>query len=80
MIYNFCFITYNISNGTAQGPSQIAKDGFAIVKIVPESDYNIPFTVQVTGASYGYNQITGILNLYNPTGIIKITATCTPRS
>ena len=46
------------------------------VTLVPNTNYLLPETVTVTGASYDYSQTTGIITLSNPTGNISITASC----
>lgn len=69
-------ITKNISNGTAAGATSIAKNGTASVTITANSGYAIPTSITVTGASYNYNNTTGVVTLTNPTNNIVITANC----
>lgn len=69
-------ITKNISNGAAAGATSIAKNGTASVTITANSGYAIPTSITVTGASYNYNNTTGVVTLTNPTNNIVITANC----
>ena len=69
-------ITTNITNGTSTGDSIIAESGTATVVLSPDSNYKLPSSITVVGASYSYNNLTGSISLSNPTQNVSITATC----
>ena len=68
-------ITTNITNGRYNGATQIAKNGFVKAQIIPNTNYLLPTTIEVTGAQYVYYE-NGLIELNNPTNDIKIIVTC----
>lgn len=69
-------ITNSITNGTASGDTNIWTEETASVTITPNTDYTLPSSITVTGASYIYDSTTGIVSLSNATGNVTISATC----
>ena len=69
-------ITNTITDGTASGDTTIQRDSTATVTLTANKGYELPETVTVSGASYTYNQKTGVISLSNPTGPVTNTATC----
>lgn len=53
-------------------PTQIAAGGTLAITYTAASGYDLPEAsgVGVTGCSFGWNQSTGVLTLYNPTGAV----------
>lgn len=70
-------ITTNITNGSSTGDTSIVENGTALVTITPNTDYTLPNTINVTGATYSYDKITGIIVLSNPIDNVAITVVCT---
>lgn len=70
-------ITANITNGSSTGDTSIVENGTALVTITPDTDYTLPNTINVTGAIYSYDKITGIIVLSNPIDNVAITVVCT---
>lgn len=68
-------ITTNITNGRYNGATQIAKNGFIKVQIIPNTNYLAPTSITVTGAQYAYYQ-DGLIEITNPTNDVTITAIC----
>lgn len=54
-------------------PTQIAAGGTLAITYTAATGYDLPETsgVGVTGCSFGWNQSTGVLTLYNPTGAVS---------
>ena len=54
-------------------PTQIAAGGTLAITYTAAAGYDLPETsgVGVTGCSFGWNQSTGVLTLYNPTGAVS---------
>ena len=71
-------ITASIVDGAEEGGSVIVEDCNSTVTIVPDVGYALPQSVVVVGASYTYDNTTGIIVLSNPTGNVSITAECEP--
>lgn len=69
-------ITNSITNGTASGDTTILDGGTAIVTLSADSGYKLPSSITVTGATYSYNQSTGVVGLSSPIGNVTITAIC----
>ena len=69
-------ITSNVANGTYTGDTTITQHATASVTISANSDYLLPSSIAVLGATYTYDMSTGIISLSNPTGNVTITATC----
>lgn len=74
-------ITTNITNGTASGatgtyPDATGTTTTAQVTITPASNYALPTSVTVVGATSNYNATTGVITLTNATGNVTITAVC----
>lgn len=70
-------ITANITNGSSTGDTSIVENGTALVTIAPDTDYTLPNAINVTGATYSYDKITGIIVLSNPIDNVAITVVCT---
>ena len=69
-------ITKTIYYGTASGATTITYGSTATVTISPNTDYMLPTSVTVSGATFSYNSSTGVITLSNATGNVTITATC----
>lgn len=69
-------ITTSVTNGTYSGSATIDKLGTASVTIIPDSDYDLPSSVTVSGATSSYNSTTGVITLSNATGNLTISAVC----
>lgn len=69
-------ITSTITNGSSSGDTSIWTKETASVTIVPSSGYILPETVIVSGATYSYDDSTGIVVLSAATGAVTISATC----
>ena len=70
-------VATTITNGTATGAQTIAKNGTASVTLAANTGYNLPASITVVGASYTYDNTTGVITLSNPTANVTITAVCT---
>lgn len=70
-------ISVNVTNGTYQAPQSIKYGTSENVTITPNTDYTLPNTINVTGATYSYDKITGIIVLSNPIDNVAITVVCT---
>lgn len=70
-------ITENLTNVTATGthPTSIAYGESATLIYAASTNYALPDTVTVTGATYTWASDTGTLVLSNPTGAVTITIT-----
>lgn len=73
-------ITKTIYYGTASGATTITYGSTTTVTISPNTDYMLPTSVTVSGATSSYNSSTGVITLSNATGNVTITATCTEKS
>lgn len=63
-----------------EGPDQIQR-GHALPLTVSAYDlYNLPQSVSVTGATAAYDPTTGALLIRNPTGNVRISGTCPPKT
>lgn len=69
-------ITKSATNGTWTGASTISAGGTATLTLTPNTNYKLPTSVSVTGATQSWNASTGKLTLSNPTGAVNVTATC----
>lgn len=69
-------ITVNVTDGTSQGDATILLGGQAQLTLSANEGYNLPETITVAGASYTYDQATGVVVLSNPTGDVTVTAVC----
>ena len=70
-------VIVNITNGTYSGDSYIVDSGTASVTVVPNTWYDLPSSITVSGASYSYNNSTGVISLSSPTSDVSITVVCT---
>lgn len=68
-------ITTDIKNGRYNGATQIEKNGFVKAQIIPNTNYLLPTTIEVTGAQYAYYE-NGLIELNNPTDDIQIKVIC----
>lgn len=68
-------ITTDIKNGRYNGATQIPKSGFVKAQIIPNTNYLLPTTIEVTGAQYAYYE-NGLIELVNPTDDIQIKVIC----
>ena len=75
-VQNVFAITKSATNGTWTGPSTISAGGTATLTLAPNTNYKLPTSVTVTGATQSWNASTGKLTLSNPTGAVNVTATC----
>ena len=83
LIYGKYSITNTITNGTASGDTEIGIGKTASVTIIANDGYTLPDTITVSGATYSYDNTTGVVALSEPTGDVTIEAECqasTPKS
>lgn len=73
---NSYYILPNITNGSTTGAARIDQGETATVTIIPNTDYKLPETITVTGATYVYDSTSGIVSLSNPTSNVTIEAVC----
>lgn len=66
-------ITNNLTNCTASGASTIIENGTAAITIVANDEYELPDTINVSGASYTWDKSTGTVILSNPISDVTIT-------
>ena len=71
-----CAITVDVTNGAKKGDYSITTNGRAMVYITPADGYALPSTVTVSGASYSYDNTTGVIYLHDPTDSVVINAIC----
>ena len=91
-IYSACLpsahaVNVSISNGDADGATivngelvdtpRLYTDGALDVTLSANTGYSLPSAITVTGATYSYNDSTGVVALSAPTGAVYITAVCT---
>ena len=69
-------IATNISKGTSSGSSSIKSNSTATVNLSANTNYVLPSSITVTGATYSYNSSTGIVTLSQPTENVTITVVC----
>lgn len=69
-------ITSAIINGSASGDESIWMNETANVTITPSSGYVLPEAITVSGATYTYDGLTGVVSLSAATGAVTIDATC----
>lgn len=69
-------ITGSITNGELTGATTILEGSGATVTVNPNSGYDYPTEVSVTGATASYLATSGVVTLNNPTANVVITATC----
>lgn len=69
-------ITKSATNGTWTGPSTISAGGLETLTLTPSTNYKLPTSVTVTGATQSWDASTGKLVLTKPTGSVNVTATC----
>lgn len=69
-------ITVQVTNGTYTGPDTIETIGVTNVYITPDSGYSFPPSIVVTGATFIWNNDSGIVALSNPTDNVVITVVC----
>ena len=69
-------ITKSATNGSWTGASTISAGGTVELTLTPNTNYKLPTSVNVTGATQSWNASTGKLTLTNPTGAVNVTATC----
>ena len=68
-------ITANVTNGEASGADKILFSARQIT-ITPDSGYVLPETITVVGASYTYDDFSGVITLTDATGNVTITVVC----
>lgn len=69
-------ITKSATHGTWKGDEVIAAGGTTTLTLTPDTNYKLPTSVTVTGATQSWDASTGKLTLSNPTGNVRVTATC----
>jgi len=69
-------ITTSVTNGSYSGDTEIGKESTATITITPSTNYKLPTSITVSGATYTYNSTSGVVSLSNPTGNVTITCTC----
>lgn len=69
-------ISTNITHGSYTGDTSVKEGESASVTLTANSEYKLPTTITVTGASYNYDSSTGVVTLTNLTGNVTITAEC----
>jgi hypothetical protein len=68
-VYN---ITNNLTNCTASGVNTITEGGIATITITANSEYELPDAINVSGASYVWDKLTGAVTLSNPNDNVVI--------
>lgn len=71
---NHWSITTSLTNLTAEGDDLIYESGTTTVTLTAEEGYTLPTTINVSGASYTWDDQTGEVALDTPTGAVTITA------
>lgn len=70
-------ITGEITNGSIPSDLTITPlEVERLIQITPDSGYNYPISINVTGAQNQYDSKTGIIRLSNATSDVKINASC----
>lgn len=69
-------ISVSVTNGSYSGDTTILDGGTANVTIAADTDYVLPSSITVSGASYTYDDTTGAIALSEPTGAVSISAVC----
>ena len=69
-------ITVSVTNGTYSGDSEIWTSETASVTIAPAAGYVLPSSITVSGASYTYDDATGVCELSSATGNVAISVVC----
>lgn len=69
-------VTTTVTNGSYSGDNSITEGSTASVTISADNGYELPSAVEVSGASYTYDDTTGVIALSEPTGNVTISATC----
>ena len=67
-------ITNTLTNLTVTGDATITSNGTQTITLVPDSGYQLPTTITVTGATSTYDNTTGVVTLTNPTGNVVVIA------
>lgn len=70
-------IINNLTNCTASGANTIVENGTAAITIVANDEYELPDTINVSGASYTWDKSTGTVILSNPISDVTITVIAT---
>ena len=70
-------VTTNLTNLTSDNDGSINAGGTKNITLTANSGYELPSSITVTGATYTYNNTTGVIALSSPTGNVTIDATGT---
>lgn len=71
-------ITATVTNGTAIGDTSIWTDETANITITADFGYDLPASITVSGATYVYDDSTGVVSLSAVTGNVAIAGECAP--
>ena len=69
-------VTFAVTNGQYEGDLFVYSGSDGSATIIPDEGYSLPSTITVSGASYTYNDSTGVITLSNVTANVSITAVC----
>ena len=69
-------LSVTIVNGTCEAPTSILETETITLTIIPNEHYLLPETVTVVGATYDYDNTTGIVTITNATNSVSVEATC----
>lgn len=72
----FYSVTTNVTNGTYFGASTISALGTEGILVTPNEYHTLPSSISVTGATYTYNDTTGMITIYNATENVVIDVVC----
>ena len=70
-------VTTNLTNLTSDNDGTINAGGTKTITLTADAGFELPGTITVTGATYTYNNTTGVISLVSPTGNVTIGATGT---
>ena len=69
-------ITLTSTHCNVAGQWYIASGGTVVLTIYPDTNYTLPETVSVTGASYVYSKANATVTISNPTGNVAVEINC----
>lgn len=69
-------LTVTITNGAYSGTTTLWTSETGIGLITSNTGYDLPSAITVSGATYAYDNTTGVITFTNPTATATVTATC----
>ena len=76
-VNNIYSTSATITNGSCLFDyDEMAENSTMEAQIIPDSGYAYPTSISVSGATFSYDDVTGIITLSNPTSLIEVVATC----